>query len=192
MSTRDLDRLADEDLLVEIRRGDTDAFDVLYQRHARVLYSLAYRLLGDREAAEDLVQEALLAAWRSAASYVPARGSVRAWLLTILRNRGIDILRAWDTRSRRDQALASESRVESASVDTEGEWLDRSMKGMIRREVGDLPEQQALVVSLAYYGGFSHHEISDMLDLPLGTVKSRMRLALERLRRGIIGDEVAR
>jgi RNA polymerase sigma-70 factor (ECF subfamily) len=179
--------LADEELMLEIVRGDEAAFDLLYQRHARVMFSLAHRLVGDREAAEDLLQDAMLSAWRNAAAYVPARGSVRSWLLGNVRNRGIDLLRAWSTRSRRDAALAGERKVEQESADSEGRLVDRSMAGDVRRGLGDLPHEQSEVLSLAYFGGFTQSEIADLLSVPLGTVKSRMRLGLERLREGMMG-----
>ena len=180
--------LADEELMVEIVRGDEAAFDLLYQRHARVMFSLAYRLVGDREAAEDLLQDAMLAAWRNAGSYVPARGSVRSWLLGNVRNRGIDLLRAWSTRSRRDAALAGERKVDQEAADSEARLVDRSMAGDVRKGLGDLPQEQSEVLSLAYFGGFTQSEIAELLSVPLGTVKSRMRLGLERLREGMMGQ----
>jgi RNA polymerase sigma-70 factor (ECF subfamily) len=143
----EVSRLADEDLIVLVGRGDPAAFEVLYDRHARVAFSLAFRLMGDRESAEDLVQDAYLAIWRGSASYAPARGSVRNWLLAIVHNRGIDRLRTGAAMSRR--------------------------------------QEQGAVLNLAYFGGFTHQEIAEMLELPLGTVKSRMRLGLQRLRRGL-------
>ena len=101
----ELTRLADEDLLTLVERGDPDAFEVIYERHSRVAFSLAFRLLGDRPSAEDLVQDAFLAVWRGAASYSPSRGSVRNWLLSILHNRGVDRLRTLAAMTRRQEAL---------------------------------------------------------------------------------------
>ena len=100
----ELTRLADEDLLTLVERGDADAFEVIYERHSRVAFSLAFRLLGDRPSAEDLVQDAFLAVWRSVDSYTPARGSVRNWLLSILHNRGVDRLRTLAAMARRQEA----------------------------------------------------------------------------------------
>jgi RNA polymerase sigma-70 factor (ECF subfamily) len=179
---RDRARIADEDLLGLVERGDAAAFEVLYDRHARVAFSLAFRLLGDRSAAEDLVQDAFLAVWRGSASYSPARGSFRNWLLSILHNRGVDRLRTSAAMARRQEALEQVAARQPDAPDTADQGLGRAIAGTVRDELGSLPEEQRAVLKLAYYGGFTHQEISEMLELPLGTVKSRMRLGLERLR----------
>jgi len=177
--------MADEDLLARVRAGDPDAFEVIYDRHSRVAYSLAFRLLGDRQAAEDLVQDAFLAAWRGAGGYEPSRGSVRTWLLGILHNRGIDRLRTSSAMLRRQEALEQMELRRPPAPDTASEGVERAMGDTVRRELGTLPQAQVEVLTLAYYGGFTHQEISDLLQVPLGTVKSRMRLGLERLRSGV-------
>jgi RNA polymerase sigma-70 factor, ECF subfamily len=179
---RDRSRIADEDLLELVQRGDAAAFEVLYDRHARVAFSLAFRLLGDRAAAEDLVQDAFLAVWRGSAAYSPARGSLRNWLLSILHNRGVDRLRTSAAMARRQEALEQVAARQPDGPDTAEQGLGRAVAGTVRDELGSLPEEQRAVLKLAYYGGFTHQEISEMLELPLGTVKSRMRLGLERLR----------
>jgi RNA polymerase sigma-70 factor (ECF subfamily) len=181
----ELSRLADEDLLTLVERGDADAFEAIYDRHARVAYSLAFRLLGDRQAAEDLVQDAMLAVWRGAAGYRPSKGSVRNWMLAILHNRGVDRLRTLGAMSRRQEALEQVELRRPDEPDAAALGIGRALAGSLREELASLPEEQHAVLKLAYYGGFTHHEISDMLDVPLGTVKSRMRLGLERLRRGL-------
>jgi RNA polymerase sigma-70 factor (ECF subfamily) len=183
----ELTRLADEDLLTLVERGDADAFEVIYDRHARVAFSLAFRLLGDRQAAEDLVQDALLAVWRGAGTYTSARGSVRTWLLSIVHNRGVDRLRTLAAMARRQDALEQAELRRPDEPDAEALGIGQALAGSVRRELGALPSEQSEVLKLAYYGGFTHHEIAEMLQLPLGTVKSRMRLGLERLRRGL-GD----
>ncbi len=180
-----LTRLADEDLLTLIERGDADAFEVIYERHSRVAYSLAFRLLGDRQLAEDLVQDAFLAVWRGAARYASARGSVRNWMLSILHNRGVDRLRTLGAMSRRQDALEQMELRRPDEPDAADLAIGRVLAGTVRDELGDLPREQFEVLRLAYYGGFTHQEIAQMLQLPLGTVKSRMRLGLERLRRGM-------
>lgn len=185
-----LSRLADEDLLTLVERGDAEAFETVYDRHARVAYSLAFRLLGDRTAAEDLVQDAFLTVWRSAGGYSPARGSVRNWLLSIVHNRGVDRLRALGAMARRRDALEQVELQRPDEPDTAALGIGRAIAGRLREELGTLPSEQFEVLNLAYYGGFTHHEIAEMLGLPLGTVKSRMRLGLERLRRGL-GAEAA-
>lgn len=181
----ELTRLADEDLLTLVQAGDPQAFEVIYDRHSRVGFSLAFRLLGDRQAAEDLVQDAFLAVWRGSASYAAGRGSVRNWLLSILHNRGVDRLRTMAAMARRQEALEQVTRQEPAGPDAATLAVSRAMAGSVRSGLDDLPDEQLQVLKLAYYGGFTHQEIAGMLDVPLGTVKSRMRLGLERLRRGL-------
>jgi RNA polymerase sigma-70 factor (ECF subfamily) len=180
----ELSRLADDDLLMLIERGDAAAFEVVYDRHARTAFSLALRLLGDRQSAEDLVQESFLAAWRGAGSYAPARGSVRTWLMSIVHNRGVDRLRTLGAMSRRQEALNQIELRRPDEPDAAERGMDRVLAGTIREELATLPDEQRKVLELGYYGGFTHQEIAQMLSLPIGTVKSRMRLALERLRRG--------
>lgn len=184
--------MADEDLLARVEDGDPDAFEVIYDRHSRVAFSLAYRLLGDRHSAEDLVQDAFLSAWRNAHAYSPARGSVRTWLLSILHNRGIDRLRTSSAMNRRQEALEQMELQRPPAPDAAAEGVERAMADTVRRELGTLPQDQVEVLTLAYYGGFTHQEISEVLQVPLGTVKSRMRLGLDRLRRGVGFREAVR
>ena len=187
----ELQRLADEDLLTLVARGDAEAFEVIYDRHSRVAYSLAFRLLGNRQSAEDLVQDALLAVWRGAGGYSSSRGSVRNWMLSILHNRGVDRLRTLGAMSRRQDALEQVELRRPDEPDAATLGIGRAMAGSLREELSALPDEQHRVLKLAYYGGFTHLEISEMLGLPLGTVKSRMRLGLERLRRGLGAAEAA-
>lgn len=183
MSPEDLQRLADEDLMPLVARKDPRAFEVFYDRHGGAAYSLAHRIVGDPAGAEDVTQEAFLSLWRSRARYDPARGSVRAWTLGIVRNRAIDALRRESGRAPRldfDDDAALESRP--APERTEAEALRRETARQVRGALGDLPSDQSRVIELAYFGGFTHSEISRMLDEPLGTVKGRMRLGLEKIR----------
>jgi RNA polymerase sigma-70 factor (ECF subfamily) len=187
----DLARLADEDLLARVTEGDDRAFEMLYDRHSRVAYSLAFRLLGDRAAAEDLTQDVFLAAWRLAASYSPGRGSVRTWLLAILHNRGIDRLRTQGAMQRRQAALEREALSTRPTPDAAEVVERRAEAAHVRAALTGLPAEQLQVLKLAYYGGFTHQEISEMLELPLGTVKSRMHLGLQRVRRRLLDPGVA-
>jgi RNA polymerase sigma-70 factor (ECF subfamily) len=182
--THSLASLADEDLLAQVGRADDEAFAVLYDRHARVAYSLAYRLLGSRESAEDLVQDVFLAVWRGSQSYSPLRGSVRTWLLSIVHHRGVDRLRTSSAMARRQEALVREEagRIEPDAAEAAIGAVEAES---VRRALADLPAEQLDVVRLAYFGGFTHQEIAEALEVPLGTVKSRMRLALERIRRSM-------
>jgi RNA polymerase sigma-70 factor (ECF subfamily) len=178
----DLTRLADEDLMALVAGSDDDAFAIVYERHCGPAFSLAYRIVGTRNAAEDVVQEAFVSIWRSGGRYDRTRGSVRTWVLGIVHNRAIDGLRraaVHDRRRASDDAI--EERFE-APERTEVEVARRSEAEDVREALGGLPPDQSRVLRLAYFGGFSQSEIADMLDAPLGTVKGRMRLGLEKLR----------
>lgn len=183
MTREELQRLADEDLMPQIAARDPLAFEVFYDRHGGAAYSLAYRIVGDRQAAEDVTQEALFSIWRSGARYDRARGSVRTWTLGIVRNRAIDALRRDASRPQRpafDPAELLERRP--SEEQTEGEALRRETARQVRGAVSGLPEEQSRVIQLAFFGGFSHSEIAEMLGMPLGTVKGRMRLGMEKIR----------
>ncbi len=190
-TSEDRARLADEDLLVHVADGDERAFEVLYDRHGKVAWSLAYRLIGEHGAAEDLVQEVFLAVWNQAERYSVAKGSVRTWILAILHNRAIDRLRQSAAGKRRQEALEHVAAVAPDAPDAADEALDRVAAGELVTALGEVPDDQLQVIRLAYYGGYTHHEIAEMLSVPLGTVKSRMRLGLERMRRtldpGMVG-----
>jgi RNA polymerase sigma-70 factor (ECF subfamily) len=178
-----LERLADEELMAVVDRKDPAAFEVLYDRHGGAAFSLAYRIVGDRTTAEDVAQEAFLSIWRSNARFDRARGSVRSWVLGVVRNRAIDALRRGGAQAPRldaDDDGVLEARP--AEERTEGEALRRETAGEIKAALGELPEDQSQVIQLAYFGGFSHSEIAEMLGMPLGTVKGRMRLGLEKIR----------
>jgi RNA polymerase sigma-70 factor (ECF subfamily) len=179
----ELQRLADEDLMPLVAGEDPLAFEVFYDRHAGAAYSLAYRIVGSRSSAEDVTQEALLSIWRSGARYDRARGSVRAWTLGIVRNRAIDLLRKESGRSPQ-LATGGEELVErrAAEEQTDAEALRRETAREVRGAIEDLPDDQSRVIRLAYFGGFSHSEIAEMLHEPLGTVKGRMRLGMDKIR----------
>ena len=173
--------LADEDLMSLVEGRDAAAFAVLYDRHAGVAYSLAYRMMGEKQAAEDLVQEAFLKLWRSAGSYQAQRGSVRTWLLSIVHNRGIDQLRSLGSRRRaQEKAEAEAPRSQPSEAFTES-WRN-SQRAQVRAAMSTLPPEQLKILTLAYFSGYTHVEIANMLDLPLGTVKGRMRLGLKKIR----------
>ncbi len=177
------ERLADEELMPLIGKKDPDAFEVFYDRHGGVAYSLAYRIVGERGAAEDVTQEAFISIWRSGARYDAARGSVRTWMLGVVRNRAIDALRRKAGRAPKldfDDDSILEHRP--AAELTESEALRRETAAEVRGALDELPGEQSKVIELAYFGGFSHSEIAGMLGVPLGTVKGRMRLGLEKIR----------
>ena len=177
--------LADEELMLLVQRGDVRAFEAIYDRHGTAAFSLAYRIAGNRTAAEDIVQEAFLAVWRSAVRYDTGRGSVRSWLLSVVHNRAIDWLRRSIARDRlRADADGIEER-EAAPELTDVEAFRRQEAATLRKALERLPADQLRVVELAYYGGFTHAQIADVLGMPLGTVKGRMRLALDKMREGL-------
>jgi RNA polymerase sigma-70 factor (ECF subfamily) len=189
-SKEPLRRLADEELMLLVAGGDADAFEVVLERHADAAFSLAYRMCGQRSAAEDVAQEAFLAIWRSGARYDRARGSVRTWTLGIVHNRAIDALRRSSAHERR---RASDEGVEETLVAperTDAQAIDNAASEEIRSALGGLPSEQRRVIELAYFGGFTHTEIASMLDTPIGTVKGRMRLGLRKLRGQLHGWEV--
>ena len=179
--------LADEDLMQLVRRGDDRAFGIVYDRHASAAFSLAYRMTGARIAAEDVVQEAFLSLWRSSERYDRDRGSVRTWILGIVHNRAIDALRRSVVHAKR---RASDEGIEErfeARERTDVEVARRDEAREVRTALKTLPAEQQKVIELAYFGGFTHTEIAAMLETPIGTIKGRMRLGLEKMRHQLSG-----
>jgi RNA polymerase sigma-70 factor (ECF subfamily) len=177
------ERLADEELMPWIGRKDAEAFEVFYDRHGGAAYSLAYRILGERGAAEDCIQEAFISIWRSGGKFDPTRGSVRSWTLSIVRNRAIDVLRSKANKAPK-MTFDDDEILESRPSDelTEEEAMRHETASEVRGALSQLPDEQSKVIQLAYFGGFSQSEIAGMLNVPLGTVKGRMRLGLEKIR----------
>src|SRR5215212_3798823 len=165
--------------LVEV--GDPEAFAALYDRHGRMAYSLAYRMLGEKQEAEDVVQEAFIKIWRSAGGYRVGRGSVRTWILSIVRNRAIDHIRSRARRGRmQDEVEASAPTSEPSEAFAET-WKNAQQE-QVREALNTLPYEQLKILELSYFSGHTHAEIAERLELPLGTVKGRMRLGLQKLR----------
>jgi RNA polymerase sigma-70 factor (ECF subfamily) len=173
--------LADEDLISLVETGDADAFATLYDRHSRAAFSLAHRMMGERQAAEDLAQDAFLKAWRGAGSYRAERGSVRTWILSIVHNRGIDQLRSHASRRRTQDKIEATTPLSQPSEAFAETWRN-SQRDQVREAMGTLPSEQLKILELAYFSGYTHVEISKLLGLPLGTVKGRMRLGLKKIR----------
>jgi RNA polymerase sigma-70 factor, ECF subfamily len=178
----DARNLADEDLMQLVKDGDTRAFEVVFDRHADAAFSLAYRMCGKRAMAEDVVQEAFLSLWRSGARYDPARGSVRAWVLRVTHNRAIDAFRRGVARDSRDVGDEGVAERMPARELTDTEVERREDARQIRTALDGLPTDQRQVIELAYFGGFTHAQIAEMLSLPAGTVKGRMRLGITKMR----------
>lgn len=184
MSAKDhIHSLADEEVMHLVQGGDPRAFELLFERHGGAAFSLAYRMVGDRVNAQDVSQEAFLSIWRSKMRYQPDRGSVRTWVLGIVHHRAIDALRRNLVHDRRRaSAEGIEERFE-ATERTDTEVARREDARNVRAALETLPGEQSKVIELAYFGGFSHSKIAEMLDTPIGTVKGRMRLGLDKLRR---------
>jgi RNA polymerase sigma-70 factor (ECF subfamily) len=171
----ELGEQTDGDLIERVGEGDREAFDELYRRYSRPVLGLALRRLGDRGRAEDAVQDAFAAIWRSAASYDPARGQGGAWLYTVARNAIVDGARR---RPEPPMEAPDEASAESGPPEqAEAAWLAWRVHGALEH----LPEHERPVIELAYWGGLSQSEISAFLHVPLGTVKTRTRSALARL-----------
>ena len=188
MRGESLQNLGDEELMTLVRRKDSRAFEALYDRHGGPAYSLAQRITGEPQAAEDVTQEAFLSIWRKSSGFEPTRGSFRSWLLGIVSNRSVDVLRRASSRAPKlnldDDALMD---AQPASDRTDGEAIRRERAREVRGALHSLPPDQSQVIGLAYFGGFTHSEIADLLDMPLGTVKGRMRLGLEKVRASVEG-----
>jgi RNA polymerase sigma-70 factor (ECF subfamily) len=177
-SARALEAMSDPDLMALVQAGQVKAFEVMFDRHCSVAYSLAYRVCRRQATAEEVVQEAFLSLWRSRARYDPARGTVRSWVLRVVHNRAIDALR-------RAPAPATELSAEHeppGSDDTEGTVLDRDGARAVRDALRALPDEQRQAIELAFFGGLTHGEIAVRLGLPAGTVKGRIRLGMQKLR----------
>jgi len=181
------DRAGDHAALARMARGEGDAVAELYDRHARPIYSLALRILGDTTEAEDIVQEVFSQAWQQAARYNASRGAVGAWLLTLARSRAIDRLRAKRARP----GDVSDERVAGQLVDAGPPAdllvLSSEQVARVRAALDELPLLQRAAIELAYYEGLTHAEIADRLEQPLGTVKTRIRLAMLKLRDVLAG-----
>ena len=183
----DYRNLGDEEVMQLVQDGRQEAFELLYDRHGGAAFSLSYRMVGNRVTAEDITQEAFLSIWRSRLRYDATRGSVRTWVLGIVHNRAIDALRRNMVHDRRRAAMDGVEESFEAPERTEVEAARRQEASSVRSALNELPEEQSTVIELAYYGGFSHSQIAEMLEMPVGTVKGRMRLGLEKLRRSLAG-----
>ena len=173
--------LADEDLISLLGDGDAQAFALLYDRHSRAAFSLAYRMMGERQASEDLAQDAFIKIWLGAPSYRAGRGGVRTWILSIVRNQGLDQLRSHASR-RRTQEKIEASAPRSQPNEAFAETWRNSQRAQVREALNTLPQEQLKILELAYFSGYTHVEIADLLGLPLGTVKGRVRRGLKKLR----------
>lgn len=177
----------DVDVMRRIGDGDAEALGELYARHGRVVFAVIYRMVASPEAAEEVTQDVFHTVWRRAGTYRSDRGAVRGWLLTIARNAGIDWRRSKVAR------IAREAPMEDAAQLADDLRVDDRVSIRLRDErvravVGSLPDEQRQVLDLAFWGGLSQTEIAAKTGVPLGTVKSRVRLAMIKLRDGLSSE----
>ena len=181
----------DSTLVSRAAGGDERALGELYDRYGAMAYSLACAVVGEPADAEEVVAEAFAQVWRSAAGFDPARGSVAAWIATISRTRALDLVRSRKRRARVvEEAAVMSDEGESLVFAPSVESADRSAElteasAIVRKSLSDLPTEQRRVIELAYFGGLSQSEIAERLSQPLGTVKTRMRSGMEKLRQAL-------
>ncbi len=176
--SRELTHLSDEAVVAIAARGEEAGLAELYDRYGRVAYGLALRIVRDPSLAEDAVQEAFLAVWRSAARYSAERAKASTWILTFVHRRAVDLVRREERR--RAEPLGDDDSATAPATD-EVAWL-RLERERVQTALRALPDQQREALELAYYGGFTQSELADRLGQPLGTIKSRMFAGLGRLR----------
>jgi RNA polymerase sigma factor (sigma-70 family) len=186
-SMDNIDELSDEALIKALAEGAVWAIELLYQRYSRILYSLVYRMVADHQVAEDLLQDAFLSIWRHATSYSPQSGAARSWLVSIVHHRTIDYL-----RSVRRRSVMKETTWEEAELDEHVSFPDvwdeawRSVQSsQVRTALMKISPEQRMVIELSYFQGWTHTEIAEACQIPLGTVKARMRLGLNHLKRSL-------
>jgi RNA polymerase sigma-70 factor, ECF subfamily len=181
MSLRDA---SDAALVVAIGRWRQDALAEAYRRHAGAAFALARRLLGDRDLAEEILQEVFLRLWNTPERFDPERGSLRSYLLAQTHGRSVDLLRSETSRRRREEREARETAEHG--VDIEREVVDLTVADQVKEVVAELPADERRAIELAYFGGHTYRQVAVLLDQPEGTVKSRIRSGLRRMRQGLV------
>jgi RNA polymerase sigma-70 factor (ECF subfamily) len=173
-------------LLAAVAKGDTEAFAQLYDATSTILFTMAMRMLGDRDDASDLLQDVYAEVWRKGARYDPSRGTPTAWLVTLTRSRGIDRLRSRASKGGKTSVSLEES---PAAHDVAGDgpgpldtYADLELRSAVIKAMAELPEAQQQALELAYYEGLSHTEIAERLKQPLGTIKTRIKLGMDKLK----------
>lgn len=176
--------LDDTALMLLVARSNSAALSQLYDRYGRLVFSVAYHMVGDSETAEEITQDVFVRVWDGAATYKADLARVSTWLVGIARHRAIDELRRRGVRAEKDQVpWPEESQVDLPLLDGPESTVEASLQQQtVRHAIATLPEDQQRVLSLAFFKGFSHSEIAERLGEPLGTVKSRIRLAMQKLR----------
>ena len=181
----DLTTASDAVLVLAISRFRQEALAEAYRRHAGAVYALARRLLGEPALAEEVVQEVFLRLWNAPDKYDPERGALRSYLLAQGHGRSVDLLRSESSRRRREERDLR--RTAEAGYDLEHEVEDLAVAGRVKEALATLPDGERHAIALAYFGGHTYREVAVLLDQPEGTVKSRIRSGLRRLRSELVG-----
>ena len=181
----------DDDLVAAVAQRDTRAFEALYERYGNLVYSVTLKVLGDVVAAEDAVQDIFLRLWRRPDRFDSSRGRFLSWLLTVARNRAIDERRSRGRRQRHeaDSALIDDAMPGDDHDDPAAAAVLADQRAAVRRALADLPTEQRLAVQMAYFGGLTQQEIADALKQPLGTIKTRIRLGMQKLRLALVASQ---
>ncbi|MCH7733972.1 MAG: sigma-70 family RNA polymerase sigma factor [Chloroflexi bacterium] len=179
--------MSDQILLAKIAESDRQALEALYDRYGRRVFALAARMLNDPQSSEEVTQDVFMSVWRRVGSYQSGRGKFTTWLFSIAHNRTIDELRKrMRDRNRDNQNIDDHINIKEESALPADQIVAQSEFDMVKHAMKALPKEQRRVVELSYFGGFTQVEISEMTDQPLGTVKTRMRLALKKLRASLV------
>lgn len=189
--TLDYPDLPDEELMARLSYRDTRAFETLYDRYGTLVYSTALRVVADAHLAEDIAQEIFLRLWRKPEQYVPQRGKFVTWLLSVARNRAVDQVRSRGRRRRHEVTAEVPEKTLPASdlADPALAAQLSDQRRIVRQALTSLPTEQQQVIQMAYYGGYTQQEIADLLSQPLGTVKTRIRLGMQKLK-AALGSQV--
>lgn len=180
------DEVEDRQQLASIARRDSRAFESLYDRYSRSVYSLALGMLRDPAAAQEVTQEVFLSIWRQAAEFDPSRGTARSWVLALAHHKSVDAV-----RRRRLRATEPLEETQASDLDVVDETLRRLEQGRVREALVRLPAEQRQAIVFAYYGGYTQEEVAKRLSIPLGTAKTRIRDGMIRLREALVGVEEA-
>lgn len=184
------DATADSEIMSRIQNGDDEALRVLYDRYGRLSFAIAYRMLGEASAAEEVVQDAFLSVWRRSSSFTDgATANVRGWVLTIVRNRAIDQARK-SARPDERTVPVEDAEVHLATPDAWADVEHREMTRVVRQALDELPAAQHEVIDLAYFQGLSQSAIAERLNLPLGTVKGRFRMGFRKLATSLASQQI--
>jgi RNA polymerase sigma-70 factor (ECF subfamily) len=183
--------LTDEALLKRIAQRDEAALAHLYDRYAKLSYSLAYRVMGDAAAAEDVVQDAYIKVWRMAHTYSRSRGTVKAWMLSVVHHQAIDVCRARRSTVPLTPQDADEPGIDPPAPDNVLDMVTAKLdRDALLKAMEAIPTDQRRMIELAFFKGYTHREIADLTRIPLGTVKGRIRIGMEKLRDLLIKERV--